>query len=102
MGEWMSSTFQKMTFLNGVVAISAGLVGQIAVSAADHPVAAFDVSIVALIACGVIVWSSWTENYGERNTNVNASFSNAWNVLMMSNKVYLVGMVQSCFEAAMY
>ncbi|CAI9303693.1 unnamed protein product [Lactuca saligna] len=65
--QWLSITFSKAIFLgNGLVAILAGLFGNLLVgSLAMGPVAPFDATSIFLAIGMAIIISSWTENYGD-------------------------------------
>lgn len=97
----LSDTFSKAQFGNAVVAI---LSGQVAGAAATSfgKVAPFDTAAVILVITGAIVLFSWTENYGDSRQSVSAGLKSAWSMMLADEKILLVGVIQSCFEAAMY
>jgi MFS family permease len=104
--KWMSSTFSAMTFGSGAVAIIAGLVASF-LAASVNLVAPFDASMLLLIAGGFIIATRWRENYGVVDSTVRTtsgweSFGKAWRLLVVSERVLLLGVIQSCFESAMY
>lgn len=111
--EWMASTFSHQTFGSGLVAIIAGLTAS-ALAARFGSVAPFDASLVLLIVGGAIIWFRWKENYGEHGTTQSRaaavfdistafdSFKKAGRLLVTNEKVLLLGLIQSCFESAMY
>lgn len=101
--DWMNATFSEMTFGSGLVAIVAGLVASMLSSTFGY-VAPFDGSLVLLVAGGAIIYTKWRENYGDtsRMTTGFDNFGKAWRLLMASEKVLLLGLIQSCFESAMY
>lgn len=110
--EWLSSTFSKMTFGNGLIAIVAGLIASLLASNFGL-VAPFDASLVLLLLGGAAIWTQWRENYGESSaaitttgtSSIGAAFSNfakVWRLLATNEKVLLLGLIQSCFESAMY
>jgi MFS family permease len=100
---WMGSTFSWMVTGNGLVAIFSGFVAQAAVTAVDHPVAPFDVSILVLLVSTVLVWFSWSENYGNVSTlNVFSGAAHAVDTIFKQKKVLYLGLMQSFFEGAMY
>lgn len=94
-------TFSKAQFGNAVVAITAG---QIAGVAAGHfgKVAPFDAAALVLGVTGLIVLLTWTENYGDSRQSVGGGLRSAWVMMFADDKVLLVGIIQSCFESAMY
>jgi MFS transporter, MFS domain-containing protein family, molybdate-anion transporter len=99
----MKSTFSLMTFGSGLVAIIAGLVSTFLASNFGY-VAPFDGSLLLLISGGVFVYLNWKENYGDSNALSSGfdNFSKSWRLLIASEKVLLLGVIQSCFESAMY
>ena len=109
--DLLSTTFSGMTFGSSLVAIVAGLVAS-ALAANFGFVAPFDASLVLLAVGGAIIASSWRENYGEGGGGAAGaggriatgfdSFGKAWRLLRSSERVLLLGLVQSAFESAMY
>ncbi|KAA8492112.1 Molybdate-anion transporter [Porphyridium purpureum] len=100
-GPWLSETFAKAQFGNGVVAIVSG---QLAGQAANTfgKVAPFDMSLVVLVLCGLLVSWMWSENYGDERQSVGAGLGNAWNIMLRDRRILMIGLIQSCFEGAMY
>eukprot|EP00742_Colponemidia_sp_Colp-10_P000612 GILJ01000670.1.p1 GENE.GILJ01000670.1~~GILJ01000670.1.p1 ORF type:complete len:467 (-),score=77.70 GILJ01000670.1:169-1533(-) len=98
---WLSQTFARATFGNGLVAIVAGLIATVAKDNFGI-VAPFDASICFLLVGIVIITSTWSENYGNAQIEVHQSFSKAWTVLQQRPEVLLIGVVQSLFEGVMY
>lgn len=99
--SWLSETFSKAQFGNAIVAIVSGQVAGAAAGVAGK-VAPFDVSLLVLVITGVVVAATWTENYGDSSQSVGGGLRNAWRTIMADEKIVLVGIVQSCFEGAMY
>jgi MFS transporter, MFS domain-containing protein family, molybdate-anion transporter len=101
--EWLNGTFSAMTFGSGLSAIVAGLFAG-GLSSTFGLVAPFDGSMILLIVGGVVIFQTWRENYGD-SSRLSTGFDNfgkAWRLLVSSEKVILLGLVQSCFESAMY
>jgi MFS family permease len=101
--DWMGHTFSQMTFGSGLVAIVAGLVSTFLASNVNL-VAPFDGSLVLLVIGGAIIYHSWRENFGDAS-HLHTGFDNfgkAWQLLLTNEKVLLLGLIQSCFESAMY
>ena len=71
--QWLSITFSKAIFFgNGLVAIISGLFGNLLVDAfALGPVAPFDAASCFLAIGMAIIFSSWTENYGDPSESKN-------------------------------
>ncbi|CAN8062570.1 unnamed protein product [Agarophyton chilense] len=97
----LSETFSKAQFGNAVVAIVSG---QAAGAAAGQfgKVAPFDTATIVLGVLGVIVLLTWSENYGDSRQSVGGGLKSAWNMMIADEKILLVGIIQSCFESAMY
>ncbi|XP_059153800.1 molybdate-anion transporter-like isoform X2 [Physella acuta] len=86
---------------NSVVAILAGLVAQKFADLFGF-VAPFDVSLTVLLLMVIIIVMTWTENYGDRTSNVSQSFAAALHIIQKDHKVLCLGLIQSLFEGAMY
>mmetsp|Transcript_5911 Transcript_5911/g.10486 ORF Transcript_5911/g.10486 Transcript_5911/m.10486 type:complete len:438 (-) Transcript_5911:679-1992(-) len=99
--SWLSETFAKAQFGNGIVAIVSGQVAGVAANSFGK-VAPFDLSLLVLIVTGVIVALTWTENYGDENQSVSGGFSHAWRNMLADKRILLVGCTQSAFEGSMY
>ena len=69
----IGATFSTAIFLNGLVAILAGVVANISVQWSGSLAAPFVVSAGTLIVAFFMVSSSWEENYGESKTNASGS-----------------------------
>eukprot|EP00117_Sycon_ciliatum_P000967 scpid40098/ scgid6828/ Major facilitator superfamily domain-containing protein 5 len=105
-GEWMADTFSKSTLLNGVVAVSAGLLSHV-VAETFHfgPVSPFFVAIVFLVIAGVVISAMWTENYGADNDKAVEPSTNCLESLVhivQHPHILLIGVMQSLFESCMY
>jgi MFS family permease len=100
-GDQLGDTFTKAYFGNSIVAIGAGVVGGYAEQTFGL-VAPFDVSMMMLIVGTIVVWSTWSENYGDSQVDSATSFGTAWNHVVSNKKIWLVGISQSLFEGSMY
>jgi hypothetical protein len=65
----IGATFSTAIFLNGLVAILAGVVANLAVEWSGSLASPFVVSAGTLVLAGLLITSSWEENYGESQTN---------------------------------
>lgn len=65
--DWLGNTFSMAVFLgNGLIAIVSGLLAHGLVETASMgPTAPFDAAIAVLLFGGVIIVSTWSENYGD-------------------------------------
>lgn len=97
----LSETFSKAQFGNAVVAIASGQVAGVA-AAKFGKVAPFDTAAIVLGLLGLIVAGTWSENYGDSRQSVGGGLRSAWTMMIADEKILLVGIIQSCFESAMY
>ncbi|MBA0768148.1 hypothetical protein Gotri_016973 [Gossypium trilobum] len=69
--QWLSLTFSKAIFIgNGLIAILSGLFGNLLVDSLSlGPVAPFDAAACFLAIGMAIIFSSWTENFGDPSEN---------------------------------
>lgn len=99
--EWLDQTFTKMSTLNSVVAVVAGIFGGMLASAGGI-VAPFGGSGVFLIAGGIIVFGTWKENFGNANLSAGFALRDGFHVMTENPRVALIGFVQCAFESSMY
>jgi len=69
----IGATFSTAIFLNGLVAILAGVVANVSVQMSGSLAAPFVVSAGTLVFAGLLISSSWEENYGDSKTNASGS-----------------------------
>nr|KAJ0220358.1 hypothetical protein LSAT_V11C200055800 [Lactuca sativa] len=104
--SWLVAEHNKAIFLgNGLVAILAGLFGNLLVgSLAMGPVAPFDATSIFLAIGMAIIISSWTENYGDssESKDLMTQFRGAAIAIASDEKIALLGAIQSLFEGSMY
>ncbi|KAF9394628.1 Molybdate-anion transporter [Mortierella sp. AD011] len=102
----IGATFSTAIFLNGLVAILAGIVANIAVEWSGSLAAPFVVSAGTLLLAGYLIMSSWEENYGESKTNASGSVikSMAEGIVVLKNDINILslGLAQTVFECCMY
>lgn len=82
---------------NGLVAILAGLLANYLVEGlALGPVAPFDAAMVLLAVGGVVIMSTWPENYGNASANNSLvhQFTEAINCIRNDQRVLLLGLMQ--------
>ena len=59
--------------------------------------APFDVSMTVLVIMTVIIVFTWTENYGDKTTNISHSFTSAWHSIRTGKLFTLfTDLQQSC------
>lgn len=73
-GDWLGGIFSQAVFLgNGLMAILSGLFAQTLVGTLNlGPVAPFDAAAVVMITGGIIIYTTWGENYGDSSSNSSA------------------------------
>ncbi|KAK3811927.1 MAG: hypothetical protein J3Q66DRAFT_348889 [Benniella sp.] len=102
----IGATFSTAIFLNGLVAILAGVVANLAVEWSGSLASPFVVSAGTLALAGLLITSSWEENYGESQTNrtgsVLKSMLEGLIVLKSDINILSLGMAQTVFECCMY
>ncbi len=97
----LEETFAMATLGNGVVAVSAGLVAGQAADTWGY-VAPFVVTLLPLSAVAVLVYSTWSENYGDEKLDLVGTFASAWATVRADPRIMYLGAAQSAFEGAMY
>jgi len=106
--EWSNNTFSLATVGNGVCAIFAGWLGAMVRDSFNSLVAPFDAAIVFLAIAGAVIWFTWSENKGDaaglgsNRSDPRSKLTVACDTFKNDPKVLLLGMIQSCFEGAMY
>eukprot|EP01052_Picozoa_sp_SAG31_P013557 SAG31_NODE_817_length_11849_cov_6.737362_9_plen_353_part_00 len=117
--DLVGGTIGMAIFGNGIVAIVAGVVAQAAADAvglfafggSDYFMfggycTPFDLSMLVLGICWVVIERSWSENFGEVDEAVNAfspdALKKALSIIRQNREVMLCGVVQSLFEGSMY
>ncbi|KAF8960496.1 Molybdate-anion transporter [Entomortierella lignicola] len=102
----IGATFSTAIFLNGLVAILAGIVANIAVEWSGSIAAPFVVSAGTLLLAGYLIASSWEENFGESKTNASGSVlkSMVEGLVVLKNDINILslGLAQTVFECCMY
>jgi len=127
---WLSTTFANAQAGNSIVAILSGVFGEwiagttpmrvlVAGSTGGEDAAPdgaimwggyclpFDAAAVFLLIGGFVIMTTWNENYGDTKQSSGAdglreSLTKGLLLLARDRRVLLVGLVCSCFEAAMY
>ncbi|KAK8735990.1 hypothetical protein OTU49_005157 [Cherax quadricarinatus] len=101
--EWLSVTFSKATFWNGVLAINAGVFSNVFAETLGYgPVAPFMLAIPFLLVAGFIILRTWKENYGNQTLDLRRSCMDGLRSILFKEVILYLGVVQSLFEANMY
>lgn len=102
--QWINITLAKATFYNGVLAICAGVMSNIAAEWAEWgPVSPFMIAVPFLLISAFLTMFLWEENHIEPTCTVNYSCASLKAIFRTQNKSLLcLGLVQSLFESVMY
>mmetsp|Transcript_1340 Transcript_1340/g.1805 ORF Transcript_1340/g.1805 Transcript_1340/m.1805 type:complete len:476 (-) Transcript_1340:205-1632(-) len=120
--QYIGKSFSWAAYCNSIVAISSGLVANEA--AASFPMTAikedvlyfggyltpFDISLCALVLCGLAAMSLWDENFGESDSSDSKvaqpqwydGLRSAFTTTIRSKDILLCGIISSLFEGSMY
>jgi len=99
----LSQTLSLATLLNSAAALAAAWLGALVVASFDSLVAPFDLAILFLVLALAGMVATWTENKGDAAPAAGGMLVHeALAVLKRDRAIVLLGLVQSCFEAAMY
>lgn len=103
--ELLASTFSISSWGNGLSAIIAGFLAQIA-SDFNGDIGPFQLAIV-LSAISMLIVFTWRENYGEASQSedvktISSSIVSCCKTIMKHPKMLCLGLSQSFFEGAMY
>jgi len=98
--EWVADTFSKASLINGLSAITAGILAQVC---ADHlgEIGPFQAAI-ALTALALVFVLFWPENYGGDDSSEDSTKDQAWKLIRTDRKAFLLGIVNALFEGSMY
>jgi len=98
---WVADTFGKASFINGLSAIIAGILAQVAADTLGE-IGPFQaaIALTALALCFVIFWP---ENYGSSGNGEDTSMKEAaWKLIRTDRKALMLGSVNALFEGSMY
>ena len=101
--EWISVTFSKATFFNGLLAIIAGVVAEMGADWLNFgPVAPFVAAIPFLAVAAIWIFLTWEENLGQQERNWGGQCLEGIYTIMGNRKILFLGLIQSIFESCMY
>lgn len=111
--EQLGNTFSLAYFGSSIAAIAAGQLGEIAANMTPlTPVGGglhyggyitpFDLANVILVICMFIIFTTWTENFGQSSGTGGADFGSALKVIMQKKQVLFCGLIASSFESSMF
>lgn len=100
--RWLERTFSMNGALNGVTAIAAGLIAQaLTVNLGMGSIGPFR-GAIGLTFLALVQILPWDENHGDRQAEVSASLHLALGTMRKQPSLWMLGVVQSLFEGAMY
>jgi MFS family permease len=98
--EWLASTQGLASTGNGVVAVLAGVLAQLAADAFGD-IGPFRLAIALTVICLAFVLA-WPENYGTQDTKDDSTFTLAMRDIRTQPGVLLLGAIQALYEGAMF
>lgn len=101
--EDIAKTFALAQMGNGICAVLAGVLAQFSADIRGD-IGPFQLAILLTVVALVMIWATWRENYGggEDGDNSELLFKDAVQVIVKNPNIFLLGLVQSFFEGAMY
>ncbi|ORZ01335.1 hypothetical protein BCR43DRAFT_486777 [Syncephalastrum racemosum] len=103
--DWLSRTFSAGTFLNGLVAIVAGVVANASVDIGGFK-APYTLAIALQGVAALLITSTWAENYGEssgmKDTRLIHTLKEGCQIMWKDSNILVLGTAQTVFECAMY
>lgn len=97
--EWISSTFSKATFYNGLLAIIAGIIANFAAETLGFgPVAPFMMAVPFLVGAGIGAMLWWPENRGSAAPELALSSIRGLKYILTDLTTLQLGLVQALFE----
>eukprot|EP01126_Amoeba_proteus_P055474 TRINITY_DN6890_c0_g1_i2.p1 TRINITY_DN6890_c0_g1~~TRINITY_DN6890_c0_g1_i2.p1 ORF type:complete len:295 (-),score=29.92 TRINITY_DN6890_c0_g1_i2:617-1501(-) len=106
--EWLSNLISLTNFLNYFLAVLAGLVSSVVVSRFEYN-SPFLLSAFVLVVPFVVIYFTWTENFGDSSNSLMKGFSATFNSIRNVLHIYppnsdwtllLLGIIQTIFEAS--
>eukprot|EP00051_Salpingoeca_urceolata_P005732 m.76580 g.76580 ORF g.76580 m.76580 type:complete len:468 (-) comp14515_c0_seq4:106-1509(-) len=97
----LSQLFSLATFCNAFTAILSGFAAHVLAEGFGY-VAPFNGAMVPLALCFVVVASSWTENYGDKEKSSSDSMFAALSMVFRERKVWALGLLSAMFEAVLF
>jgi len=99
----LAETFGLMSAGNGLVAVVAGVMAQVAADILGD-IGPFQLAIFLTVVALVIIALTWTENYGgeEHKEGITHNLRKGVKAIREDPKVFLLGSISSCFEGATF
>ncbi|KAK6191675.1 hypothetical protein SNE40_003300 [Patella caerulea] len=101
--EWISVTFAKASFWNGLLAVVAGMTTNVFSEWFGFgPVAPYMMAVPFLIFVGIIISTHWNENYSAHKVNFTKSCCEGLRNIVSSEKIFMIGAIESLYESVIY
>ncbi|KAI0331766.1 DUF791-domain-containing protein [Cubamyces sp. BRFM 1775] len=103
----LSTILGHASFVNSITATAAGVLSNKLVEYSSSYSSPFLASGALLLLNLVVIWASWNENHGGASASVQELFnvrrlSKAWSVVCSDRRLFVLGLIQTCFEGSMY
>lgn len=103
--DMLASTFSIASAGNGMMAILAGFLAQIAADISGD-IGPFQLAILLTVVAMLLIFP-WQENYGteeqkDSTEKDEVSFSTSMSLIMKSKEIMMLGLSQACFEGAVF
>ena len=99
--EWLGGTFSQAVFVgNGLMAILSGFLAHTLVEGLSlGPVAPFDAAHAVLLLGGILVLTTWTENFGDETREQNPSLMAQIGTALRAIRKGMYGLSCSCYSS---
>ena len=100
--EWIGETMKKLSVVNSALAVGSGVLANTAAEWLKlGPVAPFMMAVPCLLVSGIVIMSTWEENYGTQNLQFKSACIAGRREIGDSQKILLLGAIQSTFESVL-
>ncbi|XP_046367984.2 molybdate-anion transporter-like [Haliotis cracherodii] len=101
--EWISLTFAKASFWNGILAMTAGITTNIVSEWFGlGPVAPYMLAVPFLIFVGIIISTHWNENYSGHKVKFRKVCGEGFKSIVTNEKIFMIGAIEALFESVIY
>lgn len=101
--EWISVTFAKASFWNGIMAVVAGVSTNIVSEWFGlGPVAPYMLAVPFLIFAGIIVFTHWNENSAVHKVKFRKQCGEGFRKIVTEEEIFMIGAVEALYESVIY
>lgn len=101
--EWISVTFAKASFWNGLLAVIAGISTNVLSEWFGlGPVAPYMFAVPFLILAGIIVYTQWSENSAVHKVKFRKQCGEGFKKIVTEEEIFMIGAVESLYESVIY